>query len=159
MSSLQTNCGYCRCRHLLHWSRRGETQTTLSLHRCRRGEGGNKSHISLNTAWRNINLNSKLDLLETIERDGSPLPPASGVIPEVGREGDQTVEEVRSGGRQEGGAARVALGATRGQSEPNPPARAVIWQPSYTCGGSWDSSCDFSYAVCSPSFTSVVWLC
>jgi len=38
-------------------------------------------------------------------------------MPEVGREGDQTVEEVRSGGRQEGGAARVALGATRGQSE------------------------------------------
>jgi len=35
---------------------------------------------------------------------------------EVGKEGDQTVEETRSGGGQKGGAARVALGTTRGQS-------------------------------------------
>ena len=38
-------------------------------------------------------------------------------MPEVEREGEQMVDEARSGGGQERGAARVALGATRGQSE------------------------------------------
>ena len=115
MSSPQESCRHRRCHHLLHQSRHGEIQSTLSFHRCQRGGGGNKSPIPRNTAWRNPNSNLNLIYQKTIRRDGSPLPPASGVMPEVGREGDQTVEEARSGGGQEGGAARVALGATQGQ--------------------------------------------
>ncbi|CAL4952987.1 unnamed protein product [Urochloa decumbens] len=52
MSSPQESCRRRRCRRLLRRCRHGETQATLSRRCCQREEGGNKSPIPRNAAWR-----------------------------------------------------------------------------------------------------------
>jgi hypothetical protein len=89
------------CRPHLQRSRHGEDNSTLPLHRRRRG-GGDKTPVLSNLAWRDNNPNDSIYREKLIKNNESPLPLALGEMAEE-KGGGQVV--VDGGGSSRAGVA------------------------------------------------------
>jgi hypothetical protein len=101
MSSCRWRCWRRRCRPHLQLSRHGEDDSTLLIHR--RQRGGDKTPVPSNLTWRETNSNDSIYWKKKlIKNNKSPLPSASGEMPEEKGGGPAVVD----GG---GGSARAGV--------------------------------------------------